>query len=57
MTGYFDRFEKNVHFILRQNRTALVAGVAWFDPAKELDESGRPIPITDGGKPIATLFG
>ena len=28
-----------------------------IDPAKELHDGPRPVPITDGGKPIAALFG
>ncbi|QDV25492.1 DUF1501 domain-containing protein [Aureliella helgolandensis] len=28
-----------------------------IDPTKELFDSGRPIPITDGGNPITALFG
>ncbi|MGL5097686.1 MAG: DUF1501 domain-containing protein, partial [Planctomycetia bacterium] len=27
------------------------------DPAKELYDGARPVPITEGGKPIAELFG
>ncbi|RBP46484.1 uncharacterized protein DUF1501 [Roseimicrobium gellanilyticum] len=27
-----------------------------IDPAVELHEAGRPVPITDGGKPIAAMF-
>jgi arylsulfatase A-like enzyme len=28
-----------------------------IDPAKELYDGSRPVPITDGGKPIRKLFG
>jgi hypothetical protein len=28
-----------------------------IDPAKELHDGPRPVPITDGGKPLAALFG
>ncbi len=35
---------------------ATIYAAMGIDPAKELDEAGRPVPITDGGKPIASLF-
>jgi len=28
-----------------------------INPAKELDAGGRPVPLTDHGRPIAELFG
>ena len=28
-----------------------------INPAKELVNASRPVPITDGGKPITALFG
>ena len=28
-----------------------------IDPAKELYDASRPVPITDGGKPLRKLFG
>ena len=28
-----------------------------IDPAKELKDGSRPVPITDGGKPVRGLFG
>ena len=28
-----------------------------IDPAKELYDGPRPVPITDGGKPVRALFG
>ena len=36
---------------------ATILAALGVDPSKELNEAGRPIPITDGGKPIAALFG
>jgi hypothetical protein len=27
-----------------------------IDPGKELMDGSRPVPITDGGKPVAQLF-
>ena len=35
---------------------ATILAAMGIDPSKELNEAGRPIPITDGGKPIAALF-
>lgn len=35
---------------------ATIHAAMGIDPSKELHESGRPVPITDGGKPIAVLF-
>jgi hypothetical protein len=35
---------------------ATILAALGVDPSKELNEAGRPIPITDGGKPIAALF-
>ncbi|MCB1227007.1 MAG: DUF1501 domain-containing protein [Verrucomicrobiales bacterium] len=35
---------------------ATIHAAMGVDPHKELHESGRPVPITDGGKPIAALF-
>lgn len=35
---------------------ATILAALGIDPSKELNEAGRPIPITDGGKPIAALF-
>jgi len=28
-----------------------------IDPSKDLYDSERPVPISDGGKPVAKLFG
>jgi hypothetical protein len=28
-----------------------------INPAHELMDGSRPVPITDGGKPVAALFG
>ena len=36
---------------------ATVHAALGIDPAKELYDGSRPVPITDGGKPIAALFG
>jgi hypothetical protein len=35
---------------------ATVHAALGIDPAKELMDNARPVPITDGGKPIAKLF-
>lgn len=35
---------------------ATIHAAMGIDPSKELHESGRPVPITDGGKPIQALF-
>jgi uncharacterized protein (DUF1501 family) len=36
---------------------ATVHAALGIDPAKELYDGARPVPITDGGKPVAALFG
>jgi hypothetical protein len=36
---------------------ATVHAALGIDPAKELYDGPRPVPITDGGKPVAALFG
>lgn len=36
---------------------ATIHAALGIDPGRELDEAGRPIPITDGGRPIGALFG
>ena len=36
---------------------ATIHAALGIDPGRELHEAGRPVPITDGGKPIAALFG
>ncbi|MEO6245225.1 MAG: DUF1501 domain-containing protein, partial [Opitutaceae bacterium] len=36
---------------------ATIYAALGINPAKELVSSSRPVPITDGGKPIAALFG
>ncbi len=36
---------------------ATIHAALGIDPARELLNAARPIPITDGGKPIAALFG
>ena len=36
---------------------ATIHAAMGIDPAKELMDGSRPVPITDGGKPIAALFG
>ena len=36
---------------------ATIYAALGIDPTKDLHEAGRPVPITDGGKPIAALFG
>lgn len=36
---------------------ATIHAALGIHPNKELHEAGRPVPITDGGKPIAALFG
>jgi len=35
---------------------ATIHAAMGIDPSKELHEAGRPVPITDGGRPIARLF-
>lgn len=35
---------------------ATIHATMGINPSKDLDEAGRPIPITDGGTPIAALF-
>jgi hypothetical protein len=35
---------------------ATVLSALGVDPAKELFDAARPVPITDGGKPVAALF-
>jgi hypothetical protein len=36
---------------------ATIHAALGIDPAKELMDGARPVPITDGGKPVAALFG
>jgi hypothetical protein len=36
---------------------ATIHAAMGIDPAKELMDGTRPVPITDGGKPVAALFG
>jgi hypothetical protein len=36
---------------------ATIYAALGINPAKELDATGRPVPITDHGRPIAELFG
>jgi hypothetical protein len=36
---------------------ATIHAALGVDPGRELHEAGRPVPITDGGSPIAALFG
>ena len=36
---------------------ATIHAALGINPAKELDAGGRPVPITDHGRPIAELFG
>jgi uncharacterized protein (DUF1501 family) len=36
---------------------ATVHAAMGIDPSKELMDGTRPVPITDGGKPVAALFG
>jgi hypothetical protein len=36
---------------------ATVHAAMGIDPSKELMDGARPVPITDGGKPVAALFG
>ncbi|HEX8202021.1 MAG TPA: DUF1501 domain-containing protein, partial [Isosphaeraceae bacterium] len=36
---------------------ATIHAALGINPAKELDAAGRPVPITDHGRPIAELFG
>lgn len=36
---------------------ATICAALGINPAKELVNASRPVPITDGGKPIAALFG
>ncbi len=36
---------------------ATIHATLGINPSKELDATGRPVPITDHGRPIAELFG
>ena len=36
---------------------ATIHAALGIDPSKNLGAGSRPVPITDGGKPIAALFG
>lgn len=36
---------------------ATICAALGIDPAKELFDASRPVPITDGGRPVAELFG
>ena len=36
---------------------ATIHAALGIDPAKELYDGPRPVPITDGGKPVKALFG
>ncbi len=36
---------------------ATIHAALGIDPGHEMMDSSRPVPITDGGKPIAALFG
>lgn len=36
---------------------ATIHAAMGIDPSKELMDGSRPVPITDGGKPVAALFG
>jgi uncharacterized protein (DUF1501 family) len=36
---------------------ATIHAAMGIDPAHELMDGSRPVPITDGGKPVAALFG
>ncbi len=36
---------------------ATIYAALGINPSRELDADGRPVPITDGGRPIAELFG
>ncbi|MDZ4290253.1 MAG: DUF1501 domain-containing protein, partial [Prosthecobacter sp.] len=36
---------------------ATVHAAMGIDPSKELMDGARPVPLTDGGKPVAALFG
>ncbi|HEY1187384.1 MAG TPA: DUF1501 domain-containing protein, partial [Gemmata sp.] len=36
---------------------ATIHAALGIDPAKELHDGARPVPITDGGKPVRALFG
>ena len=36
---------------------ATIHAALGIDPSHELTDGNRPVPITDGGKPIAKLFG
>ena len=35
---------------------ATIHAAMGIDPAKELMDGSRPVPITDGGQPVAALF-
>ncbi|MEQ1852403.1 MAG: hypothetical protein ABMA01_12525 [Chthoniobacteraceae bacterium] len=40
----------------RGARRAPIHAALIVDPSKELMDASRPVPITDGGKPVAALF-
>ncbi len=56
--GTTDELSKNIveNPVSIPDYHATILAALGVDPSKELNEAGRPIPITDGGKPIAALF-
>lgn len=53
-----DKSEKPIeHPVSIPDFHATIHAALGIDPARDLLNSGRPVPITDGGKPIAALFG
>jgi hypothetical protein len=56
--GVTDELSKNIleNPVSVPDYHATILAALGIDPSKELNEAGRPIPITDGGKPIAALF-
>ena len=51
--SYYDAIENAVSL---PDFHATVHAALGIDPTKELHANDRPVPITDGGKPIASLF-
>ncbi|HRE80824.1 MAG TPA: DUF1501 domain-containing protein [Opitutaceae bacterium] len=57
--GSTDRFSNKPvdHPVTVPDFHATIYAAMGIDPAKDLTSGGRPVPVTDGGKPIAALFG
>lgn len=56
--GVTDELSKNIveNPVSVPDYHATIFAALGIDPSKELHEAGRPVPITDGGKPIQSLF-